>query len=273
MRGLEAACAAIVIAYLVMRLARADRPWRVAARLGLLGVAGFVGEDTVIRAYRFYAYSAKWSVFVDQVPLLIAVIWPTVIDSAAELAARLTDRRGAPLLAALVVLADASLIEPIAVHAGLWTWREGGLFAVPLIGITGWSFFAWASAAWQSRWRGAREVLVIAVAPFVTHALIVASWWAVFRWVRGPVAIAPALGVVWMVLAGVAVAARGARVAWPVVLARAPGAAFFFALLALSGAPAALVAYALAFVPPYLAVMRWRQGGARAPDALSRWRG
>ena len=50
------------------------------------------------------------------------------------------------LLGAAIVLADASLIEPIAVRAGLWRWTEPGLFAVPLVGIVGWAFFAWAAA-------------------------------------------------------------------------------------------------------------------------------
>ena len=43
------------------------------------------------------------------------------------------------LVGALIVLADASLIEPVAVASNLWAWTEPGLFAVPPIGILGWA--------------------------------------------------------------------------------------------------------------------------------------
>ena len=141
MIGLELVCAAIVALYAVAR--RDALP-----ELALLAVAGFVGEDSVIRAYGFYSYSPRWHLFLDRVPLAIVLIWPIVIHSAWRW--RAAWRRApalAPLVGAAIVLADASLIEPIAVHAGLWTWTEPGLFAVPPIGIIGWAYFAGAAIA------------------------------------------------------------------------------------------------------------------------------
>src|SRR5579884_2326625 len=82
-------CSAIVSVYLAARIGRAAAPLRVVRRLVLLALAGFVGEDTVIRAYGFYHYSPDWAGFVDQVPVLIILIWPIVIDSAWQLARRL----------------------------------------------------------------------------------------------------------------------------------------------------------------------------------------
>src|SRR5439155_24844517 len=113
------------------------------SRLALLVVASWIGEDSVIRVYGFYHYARGWALFVDQVPLAIVVIWPVVIDSAWGLARCLAaGARAQALLAAAFVLADASLIEPIAVRAGLWRWTEPGLFAVPPVGILGWALFA-----------------------------------------------------------------------------------------------------------------------------------
>src|SRR3954465_1154321 len=71
----ELTCAAIVALYVAAR--RDAIP-----TLALLAVAGFVGEDSVIRAYGFYFYSPRWPLFLDRVPLLIVLIWPVVIHSA-----------------------------------------------------------------------------------------------------------------------------------------------------------------------------------------------
>ena len=89
MVGLELVCLAIVATYVLARLARAgDAAARHAftVRFAALAVASFVGEDTVIRAYGFYAYATGWSARLDQVPLVIVLVWPVVIDSAATLA-------------------------------------------------------------------------------------------------------------------------------------------------------------------------------------------
>lgn len=266
MRALEICCVVIVLLYVTLRLRGAHTRRRVAMRLALLALAGFVGEDSVIRAYGFYAYDGAWSVFLDRVPLLIVVIWPIVIDSATELARGLGARRLA-LAAGAIILADAALIEPIAVQAGLWRWSEPGLFAVPPIGILGWAFFGAAATGWFERNDRQRrpplaDVAVIAVAPLAAHALLVATWWALLRWVNGPILSWGAAIAAWMMMVPLATLAwrrgLGRTLAPKDLVRRAPGAAFFFVLLIVWGRDVApLVAYAIAFALPYVALLPW----------------
>lgn len=278
---LELVCVAIVATYVVARLFRAGTEGNTPgggraaflARFAALSVASFVGEDSVIRAYGYYAYAPGWTVRVDQVPLVIVLVWPVVIDSAATLARAIIGTQGVDptrgssprlriaLLGAAIVLADASLIEPIAVRADLWHWTEPGLFAVPLIGIAGWALFTLnAILILESRRTlGVRVLLLVALAPIATHGLIVATWWLFFRWVQGQRSGALAAGVAWalslVIAIGIARAreAQVRRVPASELLLRLPGAAFFFVLLA-SGAspPLPLLLYAVAFAPPYL---------------------
>jgi hypothetical protein len=255
----ELACVAIVGLYLSARLRSAAAARPVVERLLLLAAASFVGEDSVIRVYHFYGYSRGWHLFLDRVPLLIVLIWPVVIDSAWTLAHRLTGgaRRWLPLVAAAFVLADASLIEPIAVRAGLWSWSEPGLFAVPPVGVLGWAFFAWAAVTLLER----VGVGVIVLAPLATHGLLLASWWGALRWVSAPIAGFTAASTAWALLLPAALLIwtlnLRARVPPRDLWARLPGAAFFFVLLAAQPLRSwALPMYALAFVPPYLALLR-----------------
>jgi len=254
MLALELCCAAIVAVYVIAR--RDAIP-----TLLCLAVAGFLGEDSVIRAYGFYWYSPRWHLFLDRVPLMIVVIWPIVIHSAWSLARRLSPRAWVPLAGAAIVLADASLIEPIAVHAGLWTWTAPGLFAVPPIGIIGWAYFAGAAMVCLERTKENKvaPVAAVAVAPTATHVMLVASWWLVFKWLSRPLPPWPFVIAAWVVLGALAVAALrvpGRREFRKDLLLRGPGAAFFFVLLVLYGRDLpALCAYSVAFAPPYLALL------------------
>lgn len=273
---LQLVCAAIVATYVALRLRRAPHPGAVALRLALLAVASFVGEDTVIRAYGFYGYARGWWLFLDRVPLLVVLIWPVVVDSAWVLAEALVDPgpkgpepraggRGAAVTTVfLLVLADAALIEPVAVRAGLWSWTRPGPFHVPLVGVMGWAFFAASAVALagsDSEGRPSESPrLRMLLAAIPAHGLLVASWWLLFRHVTVPVSPWLPVAVVWPLALGAALALnRRPRTRGPVppaVLARrAPGALFFFGLLLAKAtgdsADVALVAYALAFAVPY----------------------
>jgi hypothetical protein len=274
---LELVCLAIVAAYVALRLRSGERR-AFLVRFSLLALAGFIGEDTIIRVYGAYAYASTWSVHLDRVPLVIVLVWPVVIDSARSLARVLV--KPSPLrvalVAAAIVLADASLIEPIAVRAGLWRWTDPGLFGVPLVGIAGWAFFSGACVFVLER---TRAMLVVVVAPIATHALVLATWWIVFRWIQGPLPDAAAPIVVWIACTSLAVLARRANVTRTLLLSRLPGALFFFALLgctlaapwpfaapdlATYAAPPArallLLVYAAAFAPPYLVLLLQTRG-------------
>lgn len=263
MTTLQLFCLAIVVLFMVVRARKDDEPAAFLARYAALVLAAWIAEDSVIRAYGFYYYSADWWLFIDRVPLAIVLIWPVVIHSAWDLA-RCVCRAGAlrvALVSALIVLADAWLIEPIAVQSGLWRWTEPGLFGVPPIGVLGWSLFT-ALAVWLleqralGRWRLA---VTVAASPLLVHPLLLASWWGAFRWINAALPPWPAVVLVWSVgaLAAARFLARRTRQRIPLwsMLLRVPAAAFFFVLLARQdSAPLALYVYAVAFAPPYLAL-------------------
>lgn len=267
---LEIACALIVILFVVTRARLDERPLQFLRRLLLLSLTSWIAENSVIHAYHFYQYDPSWSLFVDQVPLMIVIIWPVVIHSAWDLVCRL---RGGPsaaaaLLAALMVLADASLIEPIAVQAGLWSWNEPGLFEVPPVGLLGWSYFAglcllvlhlsqrWGERGWLV------ELTMLFIPILVTHLLLLATWWGLLRWVNHTIPPWPVVGLVWLIAIGLAVLAwrspASRRVPRVEMMLRVPAAGFFFVLLGIYGRSVPeLVAYALAFAPAYIA-LTWR---------------
>lgn len=287
---LQLACAAIVALYLIARLRRAPRPGAVLARLGLLAAASWLGEDSVIRAYHFYRYADGWWLFIDQVPLAICVIWPIVIDSAGRVAVYICTnapphggsggppalpRWRVPLVGAALVLADASLIEPVAVRAGLWSWSEPGMFAVPPIGILGWALFAFAAFVLlgphghepdaHAPSLKLTDITAVLIAPAATHLMLLAAWWGALRWVNHPLPAWPVAIIAWLVLAPLGAAAWRARLRHRIplgdLLVRIPPALLFFVLLALHHEGAApLVAYAFAFAPPWLALLDLRSG-------------
>ncbi|MCC7539480.1 MAG: carotenoid biosynthesis protein [Deltaproteobacteria bacterium] len=262
MLAIELWAGAIVVLYVVLRARRDPRPPAFLARMALLALAAWAAENSVIRAYDFYTYAPEWSFFVDRVPLLIALIWPVVVHSGIDLARRLVGDRPVPVAFAVagLVLADASLIEPICVRAGLWWWSEPGLWNVPVIGILGWAVFAGLAAFVLTTFeaRRASQCLVLLIAPIASHVVLVALWWALFRWIEGAVAELPVVIVAWalsLALAwGASRSSAAARVPLAELLLRVPGALFFFVLLTTIAPPALLVLYALSFAAPYLAL-------------------
>jgi hypothetical protein len=163
-----------------------------------------------------------------------------------------------PLATGLVVWFDASLMEPVATHAGLWHWNLNGPFGVPLIGPLGWGFYAAAGALCLQGLRAWWVLVGVLVAPLLAHALILAAWWGGLRGLQAgwPEGVALAAG---LAMCGAATLAalrvrRSARLPWREVVPRAGAAAVFFALLGVR--PDGLLAlFALAFSPPYLALL------------------
>lgn len=264
MLGVELSCFAIAAIWLGARLwAEPDRQGLL-LRLLIVAVASWMGEQSCILLYGFYGYASGWWLRVLDVPLAVVCIWPIVVQSALDLTRAVTAPRRA-LFAALLVVVDASLIEPISTTIGLWTWLEEGPFSVPVIGVVGWGCFAFGVALVIER----RPWWALLVGPAVTHLCLLALWWGALRWLppgedQRPFVVVAAVG-------SLAVARRLWLRPPPVerraVVLRAPAAAFFFLLLALFARDDVwLVAYALAFAPPWLVLLLLRR---RADDARS----
>lgn len=183
---------------------------------GTLAVAGYLGEETCISFYHFYAYADGWHAKLDHVPALIVLIWPLFILSGKDMGKLFFPRAPTWLSTSLMVLFDASLVEVIAVRAGYWSWAEPGHLAVPLIGMLGWSFFA-VGAAWGlgkasavHRWKA--PLLTIACAFASTHVLIFGSWWCFFRFVaRGELGLWGFVPLTVLALVGLGLLVRSAK--------------------------------------------------------------
>jgi hypothetical protein len=266
----------------VLAIALALTARRVGARAlatdyALLALAGFLGEESCIHLYDHYHYALGWHARIDEVPLLVPLIWPLVILSAREVRTALLPEldpwRGALAVFALVSL-DASMVEIVAVRAGLWTWAEPGHLGVPILGILGWGFFAGAADLGMSRWKGAARVAIVPFALLVAHALIVTSWWACFRWtLRGDLGVTS-----FVVLGGLSILAgaralelrrAGHMIALAVALPRVIAASLFFALL-ITTAPfeVALWLHVVAIAVPYVLASELPGQSVLLSDAL-----
>lgn len=179
----------VCVAVVVLTLALMARRRSAGALLGeylALALAAWIGEASCVNLYRHYGYAASWHGHLLGVPLLVPLIWPLVVLSSREVVQSLWPAAGRrqPLLVGLLVAFDASLVEVIAVRAGLWSWVEPGYLGVPPIGILGWGFFA-AGATWALALplhAALRLVAAVLAGPVVAHALILATWWGLFRW-------------------------------------------------------------------------------------------
>lgn len=294
MSAIEPLCLGIVLLYVVLR-ARAEP--RVLLRLAALAVAAWIGEDTCVRAYGFYSYTSSpadgpWRLWLDVVPVVVVLTWPVVIHSAWELARALGRSplrlKRVVAVTGAVVLADAALIEPVSVQAGLWSWTELGPWGVPLIGVLGWGAFAALAVlplealvrtppaseteggpSPRARWP---IYLALALLPgLAVHLPLVLSWWMGFRYLPSP-----GQGLTLGAGAGLSLAAclgttRVSRDLRPqLIWLRGPGALFFFALLLWKAPRPSLLAWAsLAGLPYALLLWRTRVGGRGAGPAAA----
>jgi len=275
---LELMCLLLVLMWAGLRFWRCDDRRQLLAQVVIIATAAWITEDTCIRLYGFYAYdNHAWTLFIDQVPLLVVCIWPVVVTCALDLGRALDVAPSRwPLLLFVLVVVDAWFIEPIAVFAGLWSWTEDGTFGVPVIGVLGWGCFACGVGivAWQQQ-RGRRRwpfAAVLIVAPLVCHALLLGLWWGLFRWVpaatneplRALAACVSSLAIVALVLKE-----RPPGLRW-LVLLRVPAALFFFGLLVREANvddDRDLIIWSLAFAPPWLALFLFSRSRPTASAA------
>ncbi len=252
-----------------------------------LTIAGYLGEQTCISLYHHYAYSMEWSARIGDVPLLVPLIWPLVILAAIEVVDALyplaaeadtkTLHWGRAALVAFVVLVDASLVEVVATAAGLWSWAEPGHLDVPLIGLFGWSFFAFGAALllpWLRRSGSRFREAFLILAPVIAHALIFLSWWAAFRW-GWRTALEPAslvfCGAVSIFLCGIAVSRRskGHLLGLDIVVGRLAATALFLALMLTTTPERVDLWVHLACVGiPYSLATRWRAQSESSSESV-----
>lgn len=261
MTTLEIVCLAVVALWLGLRLfGTDDARGPLLLRMLLIAVGAWITEDSCIRLYGFYFYAREqWGLMVDEVPLLVLLIWPVVVTSTTDLLAALrVSPRHWPVLMFGLVVADAFFIEPAAVDAGLWTWTEPGPFSIPTIGILGWGLYAAGIGLVVARRWAFAAILV--VAPIVCHAALLVLWWTFFKHVPlllSDVALAVVGWAISLVVVVLIVKKKPAglrRLVW----LRAPAAVFFFSLLAMHGRDdddLGLVLWCLAFAPPWLALL------------------
>lgn len=273
MLTIELSCLGVLVVAAALR-ARAAGAGEWLASGPIIAVAAWVGEDTAIRFYGFYAYDPGWHLFVDRVPVMIPLIWVFVVLSARDVARAL----GGPLatVAFALIVFDAALIEPCATSAGLWRWFEPGAFRVPFIGILGWACFGASALFWLTRLPGRWRWLTVVLAPLSMHALLVVLWWGALRWVGRSEAPAAGLAVAaWALaaaaLAGLLVARRARTLPLPLILPRLGPAGFFLLLLAMHEPPVELWAYAAAFVPPWVLATSWTRKTKTAEHLSARW--
>jgi hypothetical protein len=268
----ELACVVIVVATL-LAMARTRPVGELSLEYSSLAIAAWIGEETCVVLYGHYHYAPHWIGRLDRVPLLVPLIWPLVVLSARDVSRALFSeaRRAMPLVVLLVVAFDASLVEVIAVRAGLWHWSEPGHLGVPVIGIHGWGFFAAGADLALSRKR--HRWMAIVVAPLVAHALILGTWWGLFRWTLrrdlglGSLAFVAAFGAFALSMV-VRARRRGLSIPLAVAAPRMIAAALFVALL-MATAPrdAPLWIHTLAVAVPYLAATRLSSAGRRSAGA------
>jgi hypothetical protein len=257
------ALSVVIVALALAAMAR-RRPWReLLADYGALAVAAWIGEETCVAIYGYYRYADGWHARIHHVPALVPLIWPLVILSARDVTRAVWPRamRMEPLIVGAIVAFDASLVEVVAVRAGLWSWAEPGHLSVPVIGILGWGYFA--IGADVALARGARLAL-IAIAPLTAHAIILATWWIAFRWgLRRDLGLASVTAIAIVgALATIAVIAarrRGDAIPMGTAMPRMIAAGLFVALL-LATAPmdGPLWIHAGSVAVPYLAATRFR---------------
>jgi hypothetical protein len=128
---------------------------------------------------------------------------------------------------------------------------------VPIIGILGWGYFAFAADLVLGAERPGARLAVVIAAPAAAHLAILASWWGLFRWTLrgdlGDASLAAVLALGALATAWVAGRRAASRAIPPATaLPRATAAALFVALLvATAPGDARLWLHAAALSVPY----------------------
>jgi len=283
----QLACTAVLAFAYAFLFAKTPREKRRALAIEalLIACASWLGEETSILRYRFYAYPDTWWLKLDEVPLLVVAIWPMVVLSSRQIIDTLfptlvTRPLARALVVGLAVIVDASLVETIAVASDLWHWVEGGYLGAPLIGLIGWGANAFAITLAMT-WPPLRDplsrlprlmshALTPLVATALTHLVLVVAWWVFFRHALRDTLPTWTLAVtLTLSVAGtLALLRRAPRIPLTLAIPRIAATSVFVALLAFhipsqvasdphAAALPLLVGHFAAIALPYLTLMAW----------------
>ncbi|HEY8491434.1 MAG TPA: carotenoid biosynthesis protein [Dehalococcoidia bacterium] len=130
---------------------------------------GVLLEEADILLFQSYAYSDRFLLTIDRVPVVIGLVWAVILSTSM----RMTDvlglsGRAAPLADALWAVMLDLAFDAVAIRLGLWSWRiplDAGYFGVPAGNFYAWIFVA-ASFSLCTRWLRAR-----------TAGRLARAWW------------------------------------------------------------------------------------------------
>lgn len=235
MPAIELPILAIVVAWLVTGWPGPPHRREVLQRIAALAVAGWIAEQSMIRAHGYYFYPPGLSLQIGHVPLVVVLAWPVVLECSWSVARRVTrDAWARAITTGVLVGCFAGVWQPLAMHLHLVRWNAGGPFGVPPIGMLGAAIFGGAVARLVLDTRSETPVGALAdvlAAVGATHVGVLASWHAGLWRLEHPIQ-APAM-LLAATITGVGAAALVLR--RPVVLPRRVIAVGLLAL-ALAGA-------------------------------------
>lgn len=266
MNIIEPACILTAAIYLFRMACPKNRPGVFWGRILGIMVASWIMEESAIQIFSFYSYHNQWCFRLGNVPVLVVFTWPILICSAHELVLQvsLSTPLFVPLWSALIVLSDALFIEPIAVHAGFWSWKHSGIFGVPLVGFAGWFFFAFFCSLFLCNRNesdfGASDLLHLILIIVGTHTLLILSWQLVLERLVFQFSVFAIILIVWsfsvIISYGLLRKKTGSLIRGKTLLLRLPAAAFFWVFLFFNPNDLLfLLVYISAFTPPYLVLL------------------
>lgn len=107
----------------------------------ILYLCEIIGANTGI-VYGNFVYNETWKPAVLGTPMIMLFVWATLIVESYTLASSFFKSSFAKILMTSVFLVVLDLvIDPGAVHLGMWHWHTGGIwYGIPLSNYIGWFF-------------------------------------------------------------------------------------------------------------------------------------
>jgi hypothetical protein len=137
---LEISAALIFVAVAVVALQHGRLPFLELISAALFGLLLEEGDQLIFRTYH---YSADWVLMLDKAPLVIGLTWALLIAGAMRITDALgVNRRLAPFVDAVLVVALDLAFDAIAIRIGMWTWT-GIDPTVGWFGVPAGNFYAW----------------------------------------------------------------------------------------------------------------------------------